>query len=269
MKYSAVLKRVIGGDMKIPGAVVSVLVFLAPAFAGPITLVVPNFNTSTPGNTDDDIEAGPLDIRFQQIYGSGQFSGVGGPLLISAFANRAAPGTGAASLSATSVDVYASTTRYFSNNNGGEALFLRDTFATNLGPDNTLVFSGPVDVRSPGCAGPGVCPFDFIFPLSTPFLYDPTQGRLLLDFHIVGLSGSGSFDSVRFTFPPGGSVAGVVGPLGDPTGSVFTDGNITQFTYQVVPEPASGALLLGGLGALVALRRRAIGNKAEKREPVR
>jgi hypothetical protein len=59
-------------------------------------------------------------------------------------------------------------------------------------------------------------------------------------------------------------MAGVANLLGEPTGEVSTDGIITQFTYQVVPEPGSGALLLGALGVLVALRRRASGrNKSE------
>jgi len=244
--------------MQIRKVVFSTLVFLAPVFAGPIALVVPVANTSTPGNTDDDIEAGPIDIRSQQIYGPGQFlnSGVSGPVLISQFAFRAAPGTGPAHLSITSVNVYASTSPFLPNTFGGGALFITDTFADNLGPDNTLVLSGPVDVSSPGCAGPGVCPFDMIFPFSTPFLYDPTQGSLLLDIHIVGLSGSGSFDAQFFSFPPGGSTAQVVGLLGNLTGEVDTSGIITQFTYEAVPEPASSVLLLGGLGALVALRRR-------------
>jgi hypothetical protein len=240
-------------------------VFLAPAFADLMTLVVPFGNTTTPGNTDDDFEAGPFDFRAQQVYGRGQFlgSGVSGPVLISQFAWRAAPGTGPASLSLTSVDVYASASPFAPNTSGLNTL-ITDTFATNLGADNTLVFSGPVDVSSPGCAGPGVCPFDLIFPFSTPFLYDPTQGFLLLDFHITGLSGTGSADARRFDFPPGGSMAGVANLLGEPTGEVETEGIITQFTFQAVPEPASAVLLLTGLGALMLLRRRASGrNKPE------
>jgi hypothetical protein len=57
-------------------------------------------------------------------------------------------------------------------------------------------------------------------------------------------------------------MASLAAYLGELTGEVDTVGNITQFTYHLVPEPAPGALLLGGLGALVALRLWAIRERA-------
>jgi hypothetical protein len=102
-----------------------------------------------------------------------------------------------------------------------------------------------------------VCPFDIVFPLDTPFLYDSTKGRLLFDIHGVGLSAFGDIDAQFFTFPPGGSIAGLAGYLGDLTGEVEASGTITRFTFQVVPELASGALLLAGLRAVAGLRRQA------------
>jgi hypothetical protein len=239
--------------MQICVAVLVAIVVLSPAFPAPLTLVVPNGNTSTPGNSTDSIEGGPLDIRFQQIYGSGQFSAAPAHLLITEFALRAAPGTGPATLSAGWLDLYASTTPYFPNTGAGLPLFVTDTFATNLGPDNTLVFSGPLALESPGCPGPGVCPFDLSVPLTTPFLYERMKGRLLLDFHFVGLSGDGWLDARIFNYPPGGGVASLTAPLGELTGEVFTEGVITRFTYQEVPEPASSALLLGGLSTAALL----------------
>lgn len=191
--------------------------------------------TSTPGNTDIDFEGGPLDIRGQSVYGRGQFinAGVAGPVLITQFAFRAEAGLlGPASLSATSVDIYASTSSYALNSNFGNTL-ITDTFAANLGPDNTLVFSGPLAVSSPGCAGTDVCPFDLVFAFDTPIQYDPTQGFLLLDIHLVGFSGSGSANAARFN-APGGSIAGVVGMLGDQTGEIDLSGIVTQFTFVAV-----------------------------------
>ena len=241
--------------MRIRVLIVAALAFLVPAFAGPILLVVPFANTSTPGTPDNN--EGEGDFRFQQVYGRGQFlsSGVSGPVLISQFALRAFPDTGPASLSPTSLDIYASTSSFAPNNNPGNTL-ITGTFATNLGPDNTLVFSGPLALSSPGCAGPSACPFDMVVTFDSPFLYNPTHGFLLLDFHFTGYAGSGFSDSRQFAFPPGGPIASVIGRLGDPTGEVFTEGVITQFTYEVVPEPASGVLLLSGLGVLVAFRQR-------------
>jgi hypothetical protein len=45
------------------------------------------------------------------------------------------------------------------NTNAGNTL-ITDTFATNLGPDNTLVYS--VTLSGPGCAGPSARPFDLV-----------------------------------------------------------------------------------------------------------
>src|SRR4030081_817259 len=180
-------------------------VLLAPAFGA--FLVVPNAQTNSPGNMLDIVGGGTAG-RQQEVFGRGQFQ-VGGPLLISQFALRAAPGTGAASLASTSLMVHLSTSSFAPNTSGGNIL-ITGTFANNLGPDNTLVYSGPLAISSPGCAaGPSACPFDMVLPFTTPFLYDPTKGFLLLDLQVADFTGQGSLDAESFFFPPGGSVASV------------------------------------------------------------
>ncbi|MCL4781495.1 MAG: PEP-CTERM sorting domain-containing protein [Bryobacterales bacterium] len=252
--------------MQLLRTAIAAVVFLAPAFGDPIKLVVPFGNTSVPGNTTDGSEDGVISLRAQAVYGRGQFLGAGisGPVLITSFAFRTAPGTGPASLSATALSIYASTTQYAPNSSGGNQL-LTDTFTTNLGADNTLVYSGSLlTLSSPGCAGPAVCPFDLVFAFATPFLYDPTQGFLLLDLHMTGISGTGTLDAREFN-APGGSIATLYGILDSPTGlGLDLGGDITQFTLEAVPEPSSGVLLLGGLGALL-LRRRMIRRDAGRR----
>ncbi len=235
--------------------IAAVLLF-TPAFGSTLYLVVPNAQTSTAGNGAGDISGiADVDIRYQEIFGSGQFSSVPGSMLIDQLAWRAAPGTGAVSATFTSLDLYLSTTPYFPNTSG---TVITDTFATNIGPDNTLVYSGAVTLSSAGCAGPSPCPFDLVFLFSTPFLYNPTQGRLLADFQVTGFTGvSGAFDAQSFGFPPGGSIASVQDLLGSATGTFPSDGNITRFGYDlVVPEPATWPLVLGGIGAFAAIRRR-------------
>ena len=60
---------------------------------------------------------------------------------------------------------------------------LNGTFAQNVGTNDTVVFQGPLTVSS-RFVGPANGPkeFDIIIPLTTPFLYDPSHGNLLIDF---------------------------------------------------------------------------------------
>lgn len=219
------------------------------AFGG--TIVIPFANTSVVGNETDYL-AGSGDSRNQELLGAGQFALVGGPILIDQLSFRAAPGTGPAAFSITLLNLYLSTSPKFPNTSGP---LMSTTFADNVGPDNTLVFSGPVKAASLGCAGPGVCPFDININFTTPFLYNPTQGRLLLDLLVTGFSAvDGALDEVSFPGPNGGSVASVGGGLNDTTGGRSFDGDIVQLRYSAVPEPALGALVFIGIAALALMR---------------
>ncbi|HZT30123.1 MAG TPA: VPLPA-CTERM sorting domain-containing protein [Bryobacteraceae bacterium] len=248
--------------MQILRVLVAISVFLGAAFGGNLSLVVPNAQATTPGNDNSgSLSLSDADLQYQQVFGRGQFSSVPGYLLITDFAFRASPGTGTIDVTDTSFSVYMSTSPYAPNSNNGNTL-ITSTFASNVGPDNTLVLSGGPGTlwSSPGCAGPGPCPFDMAFTLSTPFLYNPSQGFLLLEFQATGLNGvsgaNGAFDVESFS-SPGGSVASVFSlTTGSTTGTVQLSGNVVQFGYTLVPEPASCALLLGGLGALAAMRRK-------------
>jgi len=64
---------------------------------------------------------------------------------------------------------------------------LSATFAENIGADNTLVLSGTLNWATGNVPGPGnTLQFDMVFPFTTPFLYDPAAGNLLLDIHLSG-----------------------------------------------------------------------------------
>jgi hypothetical protein len=60
---------------------------------------------------------------------------------------------------------------------------LNSVFAQNIGTNETLVFQGPLTVVS-RFVGPASGPkeHDIIIPLTTPFIYDPSRGNLLIDF---------------------------------------------------------------------------------------
>ena len=194
------------------------------------TLVVPGaWNGNTGTNSAVGGTLSNASFRYQELIGLQQFGS--GTFVINQIAFRAYPGTGPLSLSAASMAVYLSTSPLYPNTDNGRPL-MSTTFASNVGSDNTLVFSGPKTVNSPGCAGTSPCPFDVVIPLSTPFFYNPALGSLLVDVQSTGLTlSSGSFDDALFPFPPGGAVANVDGTLGDPTGTLNYFGHVMQVGY--------------------------------------
>lgn len=197
-------------------------------------------------------------MELQIDFGAGQFSSLTGPVDITGFSFRAKPGTGPVDATIGSLSVSLSNSPNFPNSVGHP--LLSTTFANNVGPDNTLVFSGSnIAVSNPGCAVSGTtpCAFGPNIVFTTPFLYTPGTGPLLMDLSITNFVGiSGEWDVESFS-APGGSIADVFGPLGSPTGDFEYGSNITQLTFTAAtPEPASYALVLCGLGALSAMRRR-------------
>jgi hypothetical protein len=225
------------------------ILILASASGAPLLYVVPGTDLLTAGNTSNPATA-PDSFRIQEVFSAEEF---GRTVLIQEIAIRAAAGTGPLSQTFSSLDLFLSTTAYSPNTTGGAPL-LTNTFASNAGPDNTLVFSGPTSYSSPGCPGPSACPF-IPFPLTTPFLYDPSHGNLLLDIQAVSTSASGFVDWQTFAFPPGGALATVVGNLASATGGVQPAGLIVQFGVTPVPEPSGCALMLAALGAFGIMRR--------------
>ena len=223
--------------MQIVGALLTAFVFLGPAFGSDALLVVPNAQTNSPGNVTDNIGAvGGVDFHFQEVVDNTEFP-AGGKILITQVALRAAPGTGPITLTTMTI-LSLSTTPFAANAIGGNTM-LTNTYATNIGPDNTVVFSGPVTFTSPGCAGPGVCPFDMVLKFATPFPYDPSQGSLLLDFeHIGGFTGGGFWDAVKYS-PPGGPVAAVSNSGDIATGNVIPFGEVFQLSFTPTIPPST------------------------------
>ena len=230
-----------------------------PAVAS--TIVVPNFNTSNVGNALDGTDPGSFTARVQQMFGPGQFASIGSPIAIDQMAFRAVPGTGGLTTAADLVDIYLSTSPRLPNLNGGPAALMSMTFADNVGPDSTVVYHGPLAWSTPGCQAVPTCPFDLTLSFQRPFFYNRLQGSLLLDLFVTNLHGSGpgSTDAVDFgqNNPPYGSIASIIGFIGDTTALNFdAGGDITQFRYTALPEPATMTLVLSGLGAAAAARRR-------------
>src|SRR5260370_5840760 len=95
------------------------------------------------------------------------------------------------------------------------------TYANNVGPDATTVSNAALLLSSPGCSGPAPCPFDLAVPFTSPFSFDPANGRLLVDIVSSAITGTptGSLDAVLFPDTTSSTVAIVIG---DPTQAAGT-----------------------------------------------
>jgi len=209
----------------------SILVFCALcSLAMAAVVTVPGSWANTAGTSQPLPLLTNASFRYQQLVGQEQF-GSGTALLITKIGFRAFPGSGPLNSTSTSMIVHMSTSPLFPNTDNGRTI-MSTTFANNVGPDNTLVYSGPGALNGPGCAGPSPCAFDQMLPLTTPFLYNPALGSLLIDFQFTGYTATaGSLDGALFPVPPGGAVAQVTGPSNAATGTLAPVGWVLQITY--------------------------------------
>jgi uncharacterized protein (TIGR03437 family) len=202
------------------------------AASGAATVVVPNSNATAAGNASSSVTTSPS-AEIQEILGTGQFPA--GTIQITQLSFRAAPGSGAIGATIGGLQVFLSTSPNYPNTSGAGKNLMSATFANNVGPDKTLVFSGSnLSLTDAGCASPGPCPFDINIVFSTPFTYTPASGPLLIDLMETNITGkSGALDAASFT-APGGTVAQVVGALGSATGQFSYQGQVAQLTYTTV-----------------------------------
>jgi hypothetical protein len=228
------------------------------------TIVVPNAQASAVGDDNSGSLVGNQgSLEVQIDVGRGQFSSLPGPIEITGFSFRAEPGTGPVDVTIGNLSISLSTSPNYPNSTGHP--LMSATFANNVGPDVTHVFSGSdITMIDPGCAVVGTtpCAFGTNIVFTAPFLYDPTVSPLLLDLSITDFVGiSGEWDVETYS-APGGGIASVVGTLGSTTGTFQYSDNIVQLAFNPVPEPATwtttiaGAILAWAFIRLLSSRRR-------------
>jgi hypothetical protein len=190
-------------------------------------IVVPNTLATNDGN--DSLTAptgGPNSLREMMIYDAAQFGVLSGPSFLTQFACRPDTTPGPSGPRSLSLRIFASTT---SRSVAG----LSTTFAENLGADNTLVFSGTLIWATANLPGPGnTRQFDIVFPFTTPFLYDPAAGNLLLDLQFTA-----NGEAIRFDAVSGNSTVNKIYNVGSSTARTgsFEAANVIQFTFEPPP----------------------------------
>ena len=190
-------------------------------------VVVPNSLATNDGNTYGMSVSGPRSVRWLEVYDASQFGALSGPSFLTQFAYRPDRILDQSGPRSWTLRVYASTT---SRSVAGRST----TFSQNFGTNNTLVFDGTVNVTTGNLPGPGnTRQFDYVFPFTTPFLYDPAAGNLVLSLQIEGSGEAVTFDTVSGN-PAIGMVYG--SPSTATTGSIGTpDPHVTQFTFEPPP----------------------------------
>ena len=210
--------------------------FLLAAFLGSCVMtelraqviVVPNALATNDGNTfGTSPTGGPTSVRDMWVFDASQFGGLSGPTFLTQFAWRPDTIPGPSGPRMVTLQIYASTTTR-------SVAGLSATFAENVGADNTLVFSGTLNWATGNLPGPGnTRQFDVVFPFTTPFLYDPAAGNLLLDIRLSGNGQAISLDIVTGNEMVSkvlntSSSNATTGTFGGPT-------QVTQFTFEPPP----------------------------------
>jgi PEP-CTERM motif len=178
---------------------------------------------------------------YQQVYSSSNFTGPVNIMSIAFFSGIDYPGT---SISGTYILDLSTTSSSVGT--------LSTTYSANLGGNNTQVFDGSVS--------------DVLSFSTTPFLYDPSQGNLLLTVDVItpnsvsqNFLAAGCSTATNRVYNSGGSGAVTIGFAGGCSPSDY--GLETQFTttpaVSATPEPSSLVLLgTAAAGLFGAARRR-------------
>lgn len=205
------------------------------------TLVIPNgARNSENGGASAALS---VPIRFQEVYSANNFPSY--PVLITELRLRPDSTYGFA------VDEQLSRIRFVLSSTLKAPGDLSVNFDENFGVDQTVVYDGPWRVTS-SFLGPfqGPKAFDIVLPLHTPFLYDPSQGNLLVEIRNYGTL-SARFHNDGFVAPQG---VQRIFTDGNPDAKIATAGDASADVIEVsiIPDIHSHPVILEApLGATV------------------
>jgi hypothetical protein len=199
----------------------------------------------TPNGGNSDPFGGTLPgftgTRYQQAYASSDFDGLG-PIEITSISFVNSDPSGGAPLAASTY------TFSFSTITAGIDTLSNTNFNGNLGPNNTLFAIVPLS---------GTAPSILTITGSTPFLYDPSQGNLLLDI-VVSPGGvpflSSLVSGAAFDSPLAPGVFSRYQNFSE-NGTGVGAGLSTEFSF-ATPEPAAIGPTMLGIVLLVFLSHR-------------
>lgn len=204
------------------------------AVASAQTLVVPSVAAAADGNSSTSWPFDVATMRIQYIYDSSHFTnnGVTFPILINQIRYRANASTTTWTGSSGTLQMDLSTAPF-------DFLAITNTFASNHGADQTNVYNGPLTCNAGSSTTGTPGPFYTTVTFSQPFLYDPSQGDLVIDTTHAGLTiaNTPTLDCVTTT---GVALATRMQTttVGNPTGTIWSGelANVLEFTY----TPAAG-----------------------------
>lgn len=213
-------------------------------------VVVPNANETMNGNNGSKIPFSQGGGRFQQIFEASQFSAITGPQRITEIAFRRDSSTTSFNVTIADVQINLSTT-------SSTPLTLSSSYASNVGPDDLIVHTGPLTLSASGTTVVPK-PFDITIPLDPGFDYDPSQGNLLLDVRMIDTFGRGGtvpfFDANSLQDEDARVYCNIQCSVDDSNGIPDGLSMVARFTF--APEPESTLLGVTALLPLAWLARR-------------
>jgi len=220
-------------------------------------LILPNYAASLQPN--NGVEDTFIKVeRVQTVYGADQFPPY--PILITELRWRPDTLTDAPLTdNLPNIQISLSTTIAYADH-------LNFTYANNNGIDKTTVFSGSATVSTSFLTlTNGTKAFDIVFPLNTPFVYDPSKGNLLLD--VQNFSGGSVFLYTSGLATGTDSVSRIVNDSATATVAFGSDtaGEAIQIIYgppTIAPiissQPTNSSATIGSSGAFAVVAGSAV-----------